>query len=163
MRIVSIIATTTFAFSFALTALAGCSSSGNTGSSSPFDGQWSCTETDTLDYTSPSGSAPQTLTGTAGLLLTEGTNGDITATSSTDAGATCPLKYTTSGSTATLIANQTCVAGGLSFAYTQGTTTVNGNAMTTSLGFSFKGSVSGGDAGAVSVVGTGTTQYTCTK
>ena len=160
MRIVSIFAAT--AFAFVLSSLAACSSSGNAGSSSPFDGDWTCAETDVLTYTTPPGSAPQTLTGKATLLLTETTNGNITATPTTDAGTTCSLTYTTSGSTATLAANQGCTAGGLSFAYTQGTTTVNGASMTSSLEFSFTGSVTA-DGGAIPVGGTGTTQYSCTK
>jgi hypothetical protein len=160
MRIASILATASLAF--VVTSVAACSSSGNAGTSSPFDGTWSCAETDVLTYTTPPGSAAQTLTGKASLLVTEATNGDITLTPTTDAGTTCALNSTASGSTATLVANQTCKSGALSFDYTQGTTTVSGSSLTSQLSFTFTGSVSD-DGGAVSVGGTGITSYTCTK
>ena len=75
---------------------------------------------------------------------------------STEAGASCPLHYTASGSNATLIAGQSCVSGALTFAYTEGTLAVSGSAMNATLQFTFTGSVND-----VTVAGTGTTTFAC--
>ena len=152
MRIASCFAVAALAF----TSVAGCTSSGNAAAQSPFDGDWSCTQTDALTYSSPPGSAPESSTNPASLVVTEEVNGAFTATSSTEAGASCPLHYTASGSNATLIASQSCVSGALTFAYTEGTLAVSGSSMNATLQFTFTGSVND-----VTVAGTGTTTFTC--
>jgi hypothetical protein len=145
---------------------AACSSTNDTtpgSASSPFSGTWACTVNETLTFTQPPGTATQTTASSQNLAITASGDGTIVGTTVTDGGVSCKLKYTTSGSTATLENGQTCAPQNLSLTYQSGTATVNGSTMTANVAYAFSGSINPGDAGAVSVAGSGTSAYNCTK
>jgi hypothetical protein len=157
MRSVFIVTASTFA----IASVAGCTSSGNAAPASPFDGVWSCTQTDSLAYTAPPDSEPETNTNQGTLVVNEEEDGSFTALSSTEAGTSCPLTYLTSGSNGTLAPGQTCLSGALTFTYGKGTIAVTGDSMNATLAFTFSGAV--GKGGDIPVAGTGTTTFACTK
>jgi hypothetical protein len=160
MRLILALALASFV---SLASVTGCSSGSTTTSTGPFDGQWACTVTDVLTFTTPPGSTAETNTTSPTLTIVADLVGDLTVTGLTDAGSTCPLNFTSSGSTATLEAGQTCTAG-LSLGYTKGTASVSGSALTASVSYTFSGAatpVEGGTAEAVA--GTGVSSYVCTK
>lgn len=148
--------------------LAACSNGSSGGGSNPFVGNWACTGTQNLTYTQPAGKQPVTVNESHTLAIVDNGDGTITSTSSNDAGTSCTLKSTVSGSTATLQPNQTCTnANGVVATYTSGTATVSGSTLTHSNQWTFSGTITvtpdGGQPQQVQVAGTGTGQNSCTK
>jgi hypothetical protein len=146
----------------------GCSSSGTLPtSSSPFQGTWACTVLDTLTFTTPANAQPETNHTSPVLTITVDASGSLSVKGLVDAGATCPLTFSASGSTATLAAGQTCSSGTIALTYGQGSATVSGGSLTASIAYSFTGTVvaplDGGTSGDEAVAGTGTSSYTCTS
>jgi hypothetical protein len=146
----------------------GCSSNGTLGaSSSPFAGTWDCTVLDTLTFTTPANAQPETNHTSPVLTITADASGNLSAKGLVDAGATCPLTFTSSGSTATLAAGQACTSGTISLTYGQGTATASGSSLTASIAYTFTGTVvaplDGGGSGNETVAGTGTSAYSCTS
>jgi len=157
MRIASIVAAAALVAA-SLVGSAGCTTSGDVTGAQSIDGSWTCTQADSLTYSAPPGSDPVTSSDSASLAITEQTNDSFTAVSSTDAGTSCPLSYTGSGSTATLVKGQSCVSGALTFSYSEGSLNLSGDTLNASLAFAFTGLVNG-----VSVAGSGTTTFACTS
>jgi hypothetical protein len=150
--------------SLSLAALAGCSNS-TAPTASPFAGTWSCTKTDALTFTIPANSLPQSNTTSTTIDIFASATGALTSSTLGDGGTTCPITFSSSGSTATLSANQTCTSSGLSLAYSSGTATVSGSALDASLSYSFTGTLSvpgdGGTTTSEAIAGTGTSTYAC--
>jgi hypothetical protein len=148
--------------------LAACSNGSGGGGSNPFVGSWACTGTQSLTFTQPAGAQPQTNNQSFTQTIVANGDGSITATTTGDAGNGCTFKWTVSGSTATLEANQTCTnTNGVVASYTSGTATVSGTTLTHSNQFTFSGTITatpdGGQPQQVQVAGTGTGENTCTK
>jgi hypothetical protein len=166
----SIASLSLLAFSlFSLGSLAACSNS-TAPTASPFQGQWACSVVDALTFTTPPNGEPESNVTSPLLTVVADVSGDLSVTGLVDAGATCPLKLTSSGATATLTGGQTCTSGTISLAYGGGSATVTGSVLSVTLAYSFSGTVvapgDGGTSGATtneSVAGTGTSTYTCTK
>jgi hypothetical protein len=147
-----------------LALLAGCSSNGSSSSGSssdPFVGTYSCSNSYTLTYTTPAGAKPTTGTSSFTNVVVDDGDGTYTSTSTGDAGTSCTLKHSYSGSSSTLVNGQTCTFGGLVYTYTAGTASISGKTVTTSNQWSFTGTVD--TAGqTVQVAGSGTSMGTCT-
>lgn len=142
-------------------AVVACSSSSTT-VSDRFVGTWQCTDTTNLSFTMPSG-APAVQESAGGTLTIVDDGGNVmTATSSTDAGVTCTLRYSVAGNSASLLAGQSCASGGLTVAYSSKTLGLDANTMTGNASFSFTGTIEV-DGGAQSVAGTGSSSTTCTR
>jgi hypothetical protein len=134
------------------------------GGGDPLVGTWSCTAQNSLTFTKPAGAPPQSATSQSQVRITANGDGTITAETVDDAGGSaCPLKYTQSGDSAQLESGQSCSFGTNGTAqYTTGTVTVNGHQLTSTIDYTFSGTVTT-DAGIpVNVAGSGTSTYSCT-
>jgi len=156
----------TFVLCSAAFACAACNEATDEPSSDPFLGKWSCTETRTLQFTSPAGTADATSvahsTIVVGLI-----QGQLTMDSQPDGGMFCPTAFTEKekGVNGDLPSGQSCqTLDGLSLNYTMGQVTLDMTGMHMTLAFGFAGTQQLGDGGApVAVEGTGTTDTVCTK
>ena len=147
-----------------IASLTACSNSTSVGDNA-FQGLWTCSKVDSLTFTTPPNSAPQSNTVSSGLDIVASVTGALSATVTLDGGTGCTFSLTSSGSTATLQAGQ-CASSGLTLAYSQGSATVSGSSLTASLSYTFSGSIPvAGDGGmsTEAVAGSGTTAFTCTK
>jgi hypothetical protein len=142
------------------------------GPPSPFAGTWSCQVSFELDFTTP---ITQKVTGsdTQTVIVTDNGDGTITASAQSiaDASAPCTLKYSVSGSTATLMPGQTCMVSNqgamLAYAYQMGTSTLTDAGASTNLAYMFSGTeqqttIDGG-MNNIMVGGTGKDFDTCSK
>jgi hypothetical protein len=134
----------------------GGSTSGSATPVSPFAGFWSCAE-ELATMSLPAGSGSMRA---VALTINSPASDQITAVSHADGGAICSLRFATTGSAAVLGPGQSCAAAnGGTFAYTMGSATVTGNALTATLSFDLAGE---DDAGAP-VAQTGTQALTCDR
>jgi hypothetical protein len=115
-----------------------------------------------LTFTTPPNSAPENVPDYQTISIVANSDGSIAGTTVTSSGKSCALKYTTSGSTATLQQGQTCSPVDLSLTYSQGTATVNGTNLEVTLGYAFSGTLTS-DAGTIAVAGNGVSEYTCQR
>ena len=149
-----------------LGAISACSNS-TAPPTSAFDGEWACAVVNDLTFTTPPNSAPESNVTSPVLTIVADTSGNLTVKGLVEAGATCPLDFTSSGTTASLTAGQSCSSGTISLTYGKGSATVSGSSLTATIAYSFAGTViaplDGGTTSSESVAGTGTSTYTCTK
>ncbi len=155
--------TLTSVVGLAAAALVSCSNGGFSAGSGPFVGSWTCTGTDALTPSKPAGAQPVSNPTSSTRTVVDNGDGTITSTSMNDAGATCVLKSTVSGSMTTLESGQTCVSKGITLSFTSGMGSVSGTTLTVSASFTYSGSATTDGGTAVQVAGTGTTSSTCMK
>jgi hypothetical protein len=106
----------------------------------PFIGNWQCSETRSLTFTTPAG-VSETKMDTSTLRITA-SGGVLTASKQSDSGAGCKLSFTSDGSTATMTEGQTCTtAEGISLTYKTGSATVTGSSMSSTFTFDASGNV----------------------
>jgi hypothetical protein len=129
----------------------------------PFVGRWTCAEQDRLTITSQPSLPPQVRDEMKTMTVTSA-NGQITALTRNEGGTSgCPVVFTASGATATLVEGQSCPTPiGVTGTYKNGTATVSGNTLTASVSYEGAGTVAI-DGAPVMVMGTGTTDYTCSR
>jgi hypothetical protein len=154
--------------SFALLALGLWACSGSDAGVAPtatadlFVGNYLCTATTNLVFSSPPGTPANVATATSGAAISANQDGSITATAEGVVGTTCALVSTISGNTATLQAGQSCTVANdgttLLFVYSTGTATLANDVVTASSTFSFTGSDS-----ALALAGSGTATEVCTR
>jgi hypothetical protein len=128
----------------------------------PFVGSWSCTTTGTTHFTAPT--LPDvTGTSTATTTVTDDGQGHLTSTTDDpDGGPSCALKSVLGkdGNSATLLAGQSCVLGGLTITYTSGTSTVNADGTRS---FQSQWTFDGATMAGVHLAGNGSGAGTCKK
>src|SRR5262245_5972291 len=119
-------------------ALASLGCEGAPGDSAPVDpflGRWSCGETRTLTFSTPAGS-PDATTQTRFVLNVAVADGQITMYATSEAGVPCQLKFTESGTSATLMTGQSCMTpDGIQLDYKMGTADLTAAGLQTSLTF----------------------------
>jgi hypothetical protein len=149
---------------------AACTSASSPGAAAPpdpFVGTWQCTGTTGLTVTTPPGVRPVQSPTTVTVVIVDNGDGTITATRTSDAGASCTTKSTVAGSNATLQSGQTCTFEGLTLTLTSGSANVMGNTLVSSRMYTFAGMLTftpdGGMSETINVSGTGSSSDNCTK
>jgi hypothetical protein len=147
----------------------GCSSTSSGtpdgGASSSVSATYNCMDSVVLMFTMPTSLGTQMGSTTATYTVVDNHDGTITISlAAPDGGVPCTTHFSLSGTTATLLPNQTCEThsptADLHFSYTSGAVNLSSGANT--YAFAFTGTLTG-DGGTVPVAGTGTDSQMCTK
>jgi hypothetical protein len=147
-------------------AIVGCSGgdSGDDTPVDPFNGRWSCGETRTLTFATPPG-MPDATAMSRFNVNSSVADGQLSLLTSIDAGVSCRLNFKSTGTSAELIAGQTCTTSdGITLTYKSGNASVGATGLHTSLVFDFAGALVISDGGApLDATGSGTTASICSR
>ncbi len=154
----------TFTVVAAAVACGACESTVAPPAGDPFVGKWTCDETRTLTFATPTGTPDASAT-TRYSLVVSSTIGNFSAYAQDEAGASCKLDYNEMDKSAVLVSGQSCTdGGGMTLTYKMGTADITTAGLQTNLAFDFSGTIAqSGSATAVDATGSGTITSTCWK